>query len=144
MLAQKIMGLTKSTVFNFQHSNLMIISSMHSRHGTLKTYIISTLNTYHTIGRFSRQQTDDIFLIFSYKNDHFMHIVSFGDSLYEVSYSIFYPACKALNRMDTLSRFSTILTREATSVTSCLLSCTSIPFRNGIRVESLFRREEKL
>ena len=42
-------------------------------------------NTYHAMGRFSRRQTNDIFLFFLENRIwHFMQIVSLGDSLLEV------------------------------------------------------------
>ena len=49
-------------------------------------------NTYHAMGRFSRQQTDDtyIFLFFlENRIGHFMQMVSLGDHLHEVSDPIF-------------------------------------------------------
>ena len=37
-----------------------------------------------------------------------------------------------LRGLDILGRFSTIFTREITSVTSCSLSCIPIPFQKGL------------
>ena len=48
------------------------------------------LNTYHAIGSFSRQQTDNSFLFFLENRIwHFMQIVSLEDTLHEVSNPIF-------------------------------------------------------
>ena len=42
--------------------------------------------TYYAMSKFSRQQTDDIFLLFLENRIwHFMQIVSLGDNLHEVS-----------------------------------------------------------
>ena len=51
---------------------------------------IDMFNTYQAMGRFSRQQIGDVFLIFQENRIwHFMQIVSLGNNLHEVSDPIF-------------------------------------------------------
>ena len=42
------------------------------------------LNLYHSLGKFTRRQIDDIFLIFSIKRDFIFH-ANCGDNLHEMS-----------------------------------------------------------
>ena len=49
------------------------------------------LTFYHSLGKFSSQKTDDIFLFFQENRiRHFMQIVSIGDNLHEMSKPVFW------------------------------------------------------
>ena len=52
---------------------------------------VSDFNHYHSLGIFSRRQIDDIFLIFSGKQDLTFHAnCLLGDNLHEMSYLVFW------------------------------------------------------